>query len=55
MYFLKFSPQNYTLLYKHSKNTVKLKSIDMQKISVKMYFNIIVNRQKKYNLKSGRL
>ena len=27
----------------------------MQKISYKMYFDIITNRQKKYNLKSGRL
>ena len=26
----------------------------MQKISDKMYFDIIANRQKKYNLKSGR-
>ena len=36
-------------------NTVKLRSMGMQKISDKMYFDIIANRQKKYNLKSGRL
>ena len=29
--------------------------MDMQKISDKMYFDIIADRQKKYNLKSGRL
>ena len=27
----------------------------MQKISDKLYFDIIANRQKKYNLNSGRL
>ena len=51
MYFLKLSPQNYTLLYKYFKNTVKLESMGMQKISDKMYVDTIANRQKKY---SGR-
>ena len=32
-----------------------MESMDMQTISAKMYFDIIVNRQKKYNLKRGRL
>ena len=45
MYFLKLSPQNYTLPYKYSKNTVKLKSMGMQKVSDKMYFDIITNSQ----------
>ena len=55
MCFLKFSPQNYYITLQIPQNTVKLKSMGMQKISDKMYFDIIVNRQKKYTLKSGRL
>ena len=52
--FLIFSPKLYITL-QILQNIVKLKSVSMQKISDKMYFDIIANRQKKYNLKSGRL
>ena len=53
-YQVLFSPKLYITL-QILQNTVKLKSMGMQKISDKMYFDIIANRQKKYNLKSGRL
>ena len=35
--------------------TVTRKSTGMHKIFDKLYFDIITNKQKKYNLKSGRL
>ena len=54
IFLLIFSPKLYITL-QILQNTVKLKSMGMQKISDKMYFDIIANRQKKYNLKSGRL
>ena len=49
-----FSP-NLHITLQILQNIVKLKSMGMQKISDKMYFDIIANRQKKYTLKSGRL
>ena len=51
-FFLIFSPKLYIIL-QILQNTVKLKSMGMQKISDKMYFNINANRQKKYTLKLG--
>ena len=49
-----FSPKLHFTL-KILQNSVQLKSMGMQKISDKMYFDITANRQKKTNLKSGQL
>ena len=54
VFFEIFSPKVYITL-QILQNTIKLKSMVMQKISDKLYFHIIANRQKKYILKSGRL
>ena len=53
-FFFNFLPKTIHVL-QILQNIVKLKSMDMQKVSDKMYFDIIANRQEKYNLKSGRL
>ena len=54
VFFEIFSPKLHITL-QILPNTVKLKPMGMQKISDKMYFDIIAHRQKKYILKSGRL